>query len=131
MHPRKRFALPVVLVLVTLISVTVQVQQSSYAAAAKLVEDARARLGAPGVSVAIAAHDRLVYSTGFGLADVENQVPASATTVNETPASAASDKTCTSLMRTSLAILLIDCYAGGPASDRRAGAANRSTLCDP
>lgn len=41
-------------------------------------------LGVPGMSIAIATDDKLAYSKGFGLADVENQVPATADTVYRT-----------------------------------------------
>src|SRR5205823_3626690 len=40
-----------------------------------------ARHGIPGMTVAIVAGDRLRWSAGFGLADVENEVPATARTV--------------------------------------------------
>jgi len=57
------------------------VTQDRFAPAARLVEQARPELGAPGISVAVAVNDRLVWSTGFGLADVENRVPATGETV--------------------------------------------------
>lgn len=81
---KRRATLPVLLVLGPLIlaSTALQAQQASpYAAAAKLVEDARPRLNAPGISVAIAVDDRIVFSSGYGLADVEHEAPARATTV--------------------------------------------------
>jgi serine beta-lactamase-like protein LACTB len=55
--------------------------QDRFAPAARLVEQARPGLGAPGISVAVALDDRLVWSTGFGLADVENGVTANGETV--------------------------------------------------
>ncbi|MHB1204759.1 MAG: serine hydrolase domain-containing protein [Rhodospirillaceae bacterium] len=45
------------------------------------VESIRKELGAPGLSIAVALNDKMVYSAGFGLADVENEVPARADTV--------------------------------------------------
>ena len=55
--------------------------QDWFAEAARLVEAARPKMGAPGVSVAVALDDRLVWAAGDGLADVENGVPATADTV--------------------------------------------------
>ena len=40
--------------------------------------------GIPGLSIALAVDDQLVFSRGFGLSDVENQVPATADTVYRT-----------------------------------------------
>jgi CubicO group peptidase (beta-lactamase class C family) len=42
------------------------------------------KLGIPGLSVAIATDDTLAYAKGYGLADVENRVPATADTVYRT-----------------------------------------------
>lgn len=42
---------------------------------ARLTDDARAGLGVPGLAVAIAQNDAVVYTQGFGLADVEQNVP--------------------------------------------------------
>ena len=47
----------------------------------KIVEGIRQELGTPGLSIAIAINDKMVYSGGFGLADVENEVPARGDTV--------------------------------------------------
>lgn len=47
----------------------------------KVVEGIRQELGAPGLSIAVALNDKMVYSAGFGLADVENEVPARGDTV--------------------------------------------------
>jgi serine beta-lactamase-like protein LACTB len=55
--------------------------QDRFAEAARLVQEARPRMGAPGISVAVAVDDRLAWAAGFGLADVENDVPATADTV--------------------------------------------------
>jgi CubicO group peptidase (beta-lactamase class C family) len=52
-----------------------------FARVAELVEEARKEWGAPGVSVAVALDSRIVWADGFGLADVENDVPARAETV--------------------------------------------------
>jgi CubicO group peptidase (beta-lactamase class C family) len=55
--------------------------QDRFAGAARLVQEARPRMGAPGVSVAVAVDDQLAWSAGDGLADVENGVAATADTV--------------------------------------------------
>ncbi len=47
----------------------------------KMVESIRQELGAPGLSIAVAVNDKMVYAGGFGLADVENEVPARGDTV--------------------------------------------------
>ncbi len=50
-------------------------------ALAHIVEEARLGLGAPAISVAVVTDDRLAWSAGSGLADVENAVPATGATV--------------------------------------------------
>jgi CubicO group peptidase (beta-lactamase class C family) len=45
------------------------------------ISAARARLGIPGLSVAIVADQHVLWSKGFGLADVENSVPCKSATV--------------------------------------------------
>jgi CubicO group peptidase (beta-lactamase class C family) len=55
--------------------------QDRFAAVAKRSEEVRVELGAPGLSVAVAIDDKLVWSSGFGVADVENEVPARGDTV--------------------------------------------------
>lgn len=47
----------------------------------RMFEDACAAFGCVGASVAVARQGRLAYSHGFGLADIENQVPADGNTV--------------------------------------------------
>lgn len=47
----------------------------------KMVEGIRQELGTPGLSIAVALNDKMVYAAGFGLADVENEVPARGDTV--------------------------------------------------
>ncbi|MBX7198984.1 MAG: beta-lactamase family protein [Rhodospirillaceae bacterium] len=47
----------------------------------KVVEGIRQELGTPGLSIAVALNDKMVYAAGFGLADVENEVPARGDTV--------------------------------------------------
>ncbi len=54
------------------------------AAAARIsrfIEDERAHWDAPAISAAVAVGNRVVYSAGVGLADIEGGVPATATTV--------------------------------------------------
>lgn len=55
--------------------------QDKLAGIPAFVEGIRKELGAPGLSVAVALNDKMVYSAGFGMADVENEVPARADTV--------------------------------------------------
>ena len=55
--------------------------QDRFADVAHMCEQVRAELNAPGLSVAMAQHDVLVWSAGFGMADVENDVPARGNTV--------------------------------------------------
>lgn len=43
---------------------------------ARLVEDARVDMGAPGLSAAIVAGDTVVWAQGFGMADLEQNAPA-------------------------------------------------------
>ena len=55
--------------------------QERFQRAREAAEAVRAVLGAPGLSVAVGLGDSLVWSAGFGLADVENEVPARGNTV--------------------------------------------------
>src|SRR5207244_1694463 len=55
--------------------------QDRFTNVARLAEEVRKELGAPGLSVAVAIDDALVWSSGFGMADVENGVPARGDTV--------------------------------------------------
>lgn len=48
---------------------------------ARLADDARAGLGVPGLSVAVAQNDAIVFAQGFGVGDVENAVPVRAESV--------------------------------------------------
>lgn len=57
-----------------------------------------ARLKIPGLSVAIAIDNHIRYANGFGMADLENSVPAKATTVYRT-ASVAKPITATAVMQ--------------------------------
>lgn len=50
----------------------------------KFVKDFMAANGVPGVSVSVVVDGKLVWSQGYGLADVENSVPATATTMFRT-----------------------------------------------
>ncbi len=63
-----------------------------------IVEAERAKLKAPGMSVAVAQDNKLVYSKGFGMADVELSVPAKAETAYRT-ASIAKAMTATAVMQ--------------------------------
>lgn len=55
--------------------------QNRFPNTSKVIEEVRQKLGAPGMSVAIVVDDKLAYSAGFGLADIENEVPAKGNTV--------------------------------------------------
>jgi CubicO group peptidase (beta-lactamase class C family) len=52
-----------------------------FAEVEKIVTETRKEFGAPGISVAVVVDDEIAWSGGYGLADVENQVPATAETV--------------------------------------------------
>lgn len=53
----------------------------TFSAIDRMVSEARKALGTPAISVALAVDDQLVWSNGYGLADVENEVSAKANTV--------------------------------------------------
>ena len=55
--------------------------QTRFADVERITAEGHKQTGAPGMSVAVAVNDRLTWSQGFGLADVENDVPARANTV--------------------------------------------------
>jgi serine beta-lactamase-like protein LACTB, mitochondrial len=55
--------------------------QAPPAELARVAADGHKESGAPGMSIAVVVNDRIAWSSGFGLADVENEVPATATTV--------------------------------------------------
>ena len=61
--------------------VTPACAQEKLAGLPKVVEEIRKELGTPGLSIAVAIGDKMVYSGGFGMADVENDVPARGDTV--------------------------------------------------
>jgi CubicO group peptidase (beta-lactamase class C family) len=63
-----------------------------------IVASEKARLAIPGLSLAIAVDNKIRYAKGFGLADVENSLPAKETTVYRT-ASIAKSMTATALMQ--------------------------------
>jgi CubicO group peptidase (beta-lactamase class C family) len=56
-------------------------QADRFAKIEEAVLEAKKEFGTPGLSVAVVADDRIVWAKGFGLADVENDVPAKADTV--------------------------------------------------
>jgi CubicO group peptidase (beta-lactamase class C family) len=68
------------LALLTL-SVSAAETADRFAEIEKLVTDGRTEFGTPGISVALVVNDELIWSKGYGLADVENEVPAEANTV--------------------------------------------------
>lgn len=66
------------LILIAAAGVATQERQRS---AAAILAETRPALGAPGTSAALVEGDRIVWSGGDGLADVENEVPARGNTV--------------------------------------------------
>lgn len=52
-----------------------RVSDAQAAALGRMASEARERMGSPGLAVAIARGPQVVWAAGFGLADVENQVP--------------------------------------------------------
>jgi serine beta-lactamase-like protein LACTB len=74
------------LVVLALMAVSAQAQQTASLPADKLDKIEKAisaqmsRLGIPGLSVAVVVDHKLRWSSGYGLADVENYVPAKAAT---------------------------------------------------
>ena len=63
-----------------------------------IVRQEQSRMKIPGLSVAIAVDNKLRYSKGFGMSDLENSVPAKANTVYRT-ASIAKSMTATAVMQ--------------------------------
>jgi CubicO group peptidase (beta-lactamase class C family) len=55
--------------------------QAPVAELARVAAEGHKQSGAPGMSVAVVVNDRIAWADGFGLADVENDVPAKANTV--------------------------------------------------
>jgi serine beta-lactamase-like protein LACTB, mitochondrial len=55
--------------------------QQRFAEVERLAAEGHKESGAPGMSIAVAVDDRLVWSQGFGFADTEQEVPARANTV--------------------------------------------------
>lgn len=64
----------------------------------EIIEGEKAKLRVPGLSVAVAVDNQLSYAKGFGMADLENSVPAKAETVYRT-ASIAKSMTATAVMQ--------------------------------
>jgi CubicO group peptidase (beta-lactamase class C family) len=64
----------------------------------EIIESEKTKLGVPGLSVAVAVDNQIHYSKGFGMADLENSVPAKAETVYRT-ASIAKSMTATAVMQ--------------------------------
>jgi len=62
-------------------AVALSATQPRFAAVERVAAAGHKQSGAPGMSVALVVDDRLAWSEGFGLADVENEVPARANTV--------------------------------------------------
>lgn len=56
-------------------------QAARIAQARRLITDTMHALGAPGAAIAVMRNGRLIWSEGFGLADVEQQVPVTRRTV--------------------------------------------------
>src|SRR5258706_15385670 len=84
-HPRRRFAVAVLLLLATAATATVH-------AAERLTSEKLARIDSaitavidrnhiPGLAIAIVADGKICWENAYGLADVENAVPAETSTV--------------------------------------------------
>lgn len=59
---------------------SVRTAENTFAAAGQTVDDARVKMNAPAMSAAVVIDDRLAWSAGFGMADVENDVAATGQT---------------------------------------------------
>ena len=74
------------LVILALVSAAASAQQTAGLAADKLdkiekaISSEMSRQSIPGLSVAVVINQKLVWSNGYGLADLENNIPAKATT---------------------------------------------------
>src|SRR5512141_1013841 len=80
--PRSRGLVPSVIITLACAGLLGQAQAASLAdRALARIRAGRIDAGAPGISAAIARDDQIVWSGGDGFADVENDVPARATTV--------------------------------------------------
>ena len=75
---KTRDYVPVVLLVVSLGAVAAA---QAPAELARVAAEGHKQSGAPGMSVAVVVNDRISWSSGFGMADVENEVPARANTV--------------------------------------------------
>lgn len=78
---QRRLAGPAMCAAVLTLVVSIHATAQAPAGIGRVIDEARRRMGAPGMSVAAVAGDRLAWAAGFGVADVENQVPATAETV--------------------------------------------------
>ena len=76
---RRRGALPVLLL--ALVWALPAAAADPFPEKRRRAEAARAAIGAPALTIAVVVDDKLAWSDGLGLADVENDVPARGTTV--------------------------------------------------
>jgi serine beta-lactamase-like protein LACTB len=85
MHANARFALICCLIVVTYVQVTAQsrstVSAHEIAKIETLIRAAMSEAKAPALSVAVVTDNKLQYKNGFGMADVENSIPAKGSTV--------------------------------------------------
>lgn len=68
-------------VLLIVVAAIAPVAQGRFAAVERMATEGHKQTGAPGLSIAVVLDERLAWSQGFGLADVENDVPARGNTV--------------------------------------------------
>ncbi len=98
MQIRRASALLAVVLLLAVSVRGAQLDPELAARIGRLLEEKREELSIPGISVAVAVDGRLVYMRGFGRADLENSVPATADTVYRT-ASIAKPMTAVAVMQ--------------------------------
>src|SRR5215468_5464606 len=80
MNDRRRSTVPAFLATVLLLA-TPLVAEDRFDEVRRRIQAAREKIGAPGMTVAVALGDRPVFAEGFGRADVENDVPCAPETV--------------------------------------------------
>jgi CubicO group peptidase (beta-lactamase class C family) len=80
MNERRRSKVPALLALGFLVATSLAAQER-FDEVRRRIQTAREKVGAPGLTVAVAQGDREVFAEGFGTADVENDVPCGPETV--------------------------------------------------
>jgi serine beta-lactamase-like protein LACTB, mitochondrial len=77
----RRITSALAVIIAALVVATGPAAQGRFTAVERIAADGHKQSRAPGMSVALVIDDRLAWSQGFGLADIENEVPARANTV--------------------------------------------------